>query len=244
MLNLVIDIGNTLIKVAIFNHGELMLNFSTNDFQVRHLDILKADHPNLEKVIVSTVRERDSELMDHLHELFNQVVELDHTTPLPLLNEYETPETLGKDRIAAAVGANWLFPEEDLLVIDAGTAITYEFISKKNQYLGGFITPGIRMRLKALHTFTRKLPLLEPDILHEFSGLNTFESILGGIRYGLEGETEGIINYFKSQHPKFKIILTGGDTNYFEKIVKNYNFVTLELTLIGLNRILEFIHPD
>jgi type III pantothenate kinase len=150
---------------------------------------------------------------------------------------------LGKDRLAAAVGANQLFPNNNLMIIDAGTAITYDHVNEKNEYLGGFITPGLRMRFNALHQYTSKLPLLNPEFFEAYSGLNTYESIQGGIQHGLEGEIQRMVSIFNSNGKDFKIILTGGDANYFEKLVKSYKFVALELTLIGLNRILEFNHP-
>ncbi len=243
MLNLVIDIGNSRSKIAIFNRNELMINFPIDDFNSHHLEMIRTDHPNIEKAIVSSVKEKDPFISAKFQQLFKIGIELEQDTRIPIQNCYETPQTLGKDRLAAAVGANWLFPNENLLVIDAGTAITYDFVNDQNQYRGGFITPGLTMRLKALHHFTQKLPLLEPQFPQNFSGLNTFESIQGGVQYGLEGEIDRIIHFFKSEKQHFKVILTGGDANYFEKIVKCYNFVALELTLIGLNRILEFNHP-
>jgi type III pantothenate kinase len=169
MLNLVIDIGNSRSKIAIFNRDNLMINFSVDELKSSHLELLKTDHPNLEKAIISSVKERDVFFLEKFHRLFRNTIELDLNTPIPLQNCYETPETLGKDRLAAAVGANWLFPKENLIVVDAGTAVTYDFVNKQNQYWGGFITPGLTMRLKALNQFTQKLPLLEPQMPQKYS---------------------------------------------------------------------------
>ncbi|HPR60245.1 MAG TPA: type III pantothenate kinase, partial [Prolixibacteraceae bacterium] len=165
---------------------------------------------------------------------------LDHNTPIPIENHYQTPQTLGKDRLAAAVGANYVYPNTNLLIIDAGTAITYDFVNNSNQYKGGFITPGINMRFKALHHFTQKLPLLQAIAPQHIEGINTELSIIGGIQYGIEGEAKQIIEHFKLGTNKLMIILTGGDTKYFEKLLKNYKFVALEIILLGLNIILEF----
>lgn len=238
-MNLIIDIGNTRTKVALFKDGVLVKSFPIDSFEMIDLNELKADYPDIKKAIVSSVKFNSSDMVRMLKKELDFVIELDHTTYIPIENLYETPETLGKDRIAAAVGANALYPNENVLVIDTGTAITYDFVNDNNQYHGGFITPGLNMRYKALHHFTDKLPLLkpgEPDIIH---GKNTNDAIQGGIQYGLEGELDRIIQHFSTPVSKLKIILSGGDTKYFEKLLKNYKFVPLEIILLGLNTILE-----
>jgi type III pantothenate kinase len=240
VLNLIIDIGNTRTKVALFNQGELMISFSVDHFTPENLDQLLTDYPTIKSAIVSSVKENQEELLSALKNNIPYAVELDHHTKLPIENCYETPETLGKDRIAAAVGANKLFPNKNTLVIDAGTAITYDFINQKNQYFGGFISPGLNMRFRALNHFTDKLPLLKPDMPTLYKGNNTNNSIKGGIQYGLNGEINQMIQYFNDLYGNLTIILTGGDTPYFEKLLKNYIFVTREITLLGLNTILEF----
>jgi len=209
--------------------------FAGNDFHA-----LKISYPTIENAIISSVKEKPDDLIDVLKQELKTVIILDHNTLIPIENCYKTPETLGKDRLAAAVGANIIYPNQNLLIIDAGTAITYDFVNDKNQYLGGFITPGLTMRFKALNHFTSKLPLLMPEQPREYEGNNTETSIKGGIQYGLQGEIEFIFNHFKPSTKELLIILTGGDTNYFEKLLKKYNFVCLEITLSGLNSILEF----
>jgi len=240
VISLIIDIGNTRTKVALFNRGELMISFPVDTFTPQNLEILLADYPGINKAILSSVKETQEELVSALTKSIPFFIELNHLTPLPIVNEYKTPETLGKDRIAAAAGANKLFPGQNVLIIDAGTAITYDIINEHGHYKGGFISPGLRMRYKALHHFTDKLPLLEPTKPIEIEGLDTQTSIWGGIQYGLEGEMLNIIHSFSEKYGKLTIILSGGDTNYFERIIKNYKFVTLEITLLGLNTILEF----
>jgi type III pantothenate kinase len=239
MVNLIIDIGNTRTKIALFNQGELMISFPVNKFSVDDLDIILCDYPGIERAILSTVKSNQEDLLGALKSRIPFFVELTHHTPLPIENSYETPETLGKDRIAAAAGANKLFPDQHILVIDAGTAITYEFVTKKGVYTGGFITPGLRMRFKSLNHFTDKLPLLEPDTPTITEGTNTVKSIRGGIQYGLEGEITQIIKHFSEIHGAFQIILTGGDAEYIQKLT-HIGLVNSEITLIGLNSILEY----
>ena len=238
-MNLIIDIGNTRTKVAIFQNKELIKSFATDSFELVDLQELKADYPELKRCIVSSVKYKSEEPLKMLKKELDFVIELDQHTFIPIENLYETPQTLGKDRIAAAVGANMLYPNDDVLVIDAGTAITYDFVNKNKQYLGGFITPGLNMRYKALHHFTDKLPLLKPGEPEIIWGKNTNEAIQGGIQYGLEGELQRIIQHFSGGQSELKIILSGGDIKYFEKLLKNYKFVTLEIILLGLNTILD-----
>lgn len=240
MLTLAIDIGNTRTKVALFNQGEFMISFPVTSFSPENLELLFGEYPNIDRAIVSSVKESNESFLSALKRLVPFVVDLDYNTPLPIENCYDTPETLGKDRIAAAVGANKLYPNQNVLVIDAGTAITYDFINMKNQYQGGFISPGLHMRFRALNHFTDKLPLLKPEMPGDFDGKNTSNSITGGIQYGLEGEIKRIIQYFNGLYGNLILILTGGDTKYFEKLLKNYKFVIKEITLLGLNTILEF----
>jgi len=157
LINLVIDIGNSRTKIALFNQHDLMFNVPIDHLTVDHVQMLKSEYPQLTKAILSSVKPKDEELIRFLSESFDQFIELDHLTGLPIENLYETPETLGNDRLAAAVGANELFPDQNLLVIDAGTAITYDLVSEKNQFIGGNISPGLEMRFKALNQLTGKL---------------------------------------------------------------------------------------
>ncbi len=240
MLNLIIDIGNSRTKVALFNQGELVLSFPVDRLTPRDIEQLLFDYQGIEKAILSSVKEDQDQLITFLREHIPFFIELTHNTPLPVNNNYETPETLGKDRIAAAVGANKMFPAQNVLIIDAGTAITYDLIDTSDTYQGGFITPGLQMRFKALNHYTDKLPLLEPVSPIKIDGKNTVNAIRGGIQYGLQGEVENIIRYFSENYGKLTVIFTGGDANYFEKIIKNNNFVALEITLLGLNTILEY----
>jgi type III pantothenate kinase len=239
LINLVIDIGNSRTKIALFNQHDLMFNVPMDRFTVDHAKMLKDEHPQLKKVILSTVKPWDEELKNFLAENFDQFLELDHHTELPIENLYETPETLGKDRIAAAVGANELFPDQNLLVIDAGTAITYDLVSEKNQFVGGNISPGLEMRFKALNQFTGKLPLVGYQDEFQPIGRNTTEAIRAGVQNGLIFEIAQTIDLFNRNYQNLQIIMTGGDSNFFDRKLNYSIFVHFNLTLIGLNRILE-----
>jgi len=165
---------------------------------------------------------------------------LDNQTPLPIKNNYQTPETLGKDRLAAVTGAYQLYPGQNVLVIDAGTAVTYDFINHKGEYAGGSISPGLTMRFRALHTFTTRLPLLQAEEISYLTGCNTRESILSGVMNGLRIEIDGIIDQYSILWPSFQVILTGGDAKYFEKILKNSIFASPNLVITGLKLILDY----
>jgi type III pantothenate kinase len=205
----------------------------------QHVRMLIEEHSQLKKAILSSVKPVDQELLEVLNKDFDQFIELDHHTELPIDNLYDTPETLGKDRIAAAVGANELFPDTNLLIIDAGTAITYDLVSEKNQFIGGNISPGLEMRYKALNHFTGKLPLVGYRFDYESIGKNTEDAIRAGVQNGILYEMAQNIEYFNTNYQNLQFIMTGGDSNFFDKKLNYSIFVHFNLTLIGLNRILE-----
>ena len=203
------------------------------------MKMLQEEHPQLKRVILSSVKPYSDELKQYLSENFEQFLELDHQTEIPIGNLYQTPETLGKDRIAAAVGANELFPDQNLLVIDAGTAITFDLISEKNEFIGGNISPGLEMRFKALNQFTGSLPLLSRSNDFNEIGQNTTEAIQAGVQNGIIYEIGQTIETFNRNYQNLQIIMTGGDSIFFDKKLNYTIFVNFNLTLIGLNRILE-----
>lgn len=206
---------------------------------VNHVQLLKDEHPQISKVILSSVKPKDDELVRFLSENFEYFLELDNQTELPIGNLYETPETLGKDRLAAAVGANELFPDRNLLIIDAGTAITFDLVSEKNQFIGGNISPGLEMRFKALNRFTGKLPLVSYSNEFQPIGTNTTDAIRAGVQNGILFEIAQTIDLFNRNYQNLQIIMTGGDSIFFDKKLNYSIFVHFNLTLIGLNRILE-----
>lgn len=239
MINLVIDIGNTRTKLALFNQHDLMFSVPIEQLTVNHLQMLKDEHIQLNQAILSSVKPIDEELIRFLSQNFQLFIELDQHTPLPIENLYETPETLGKDRIAAAVGANELFPGQNVLIIDAGTAITYDVVSEKNEFLGGNISPGLQMRFKALNQFTGKLPLINYSDEFQLIGRNTEDAIRAGVQNGILYEIERTIETFNRNYENLQIVMTGGDSIFFDKKLNYSIFVHFNLTLIGLNRILE-----
>jgi type III pantothenate kinase len=239
-MNLIIDIGNTRTKFSVFNRGEILITVPVGEFLPGHIDVLQNEHPGLRKVILSAVNDYPAELKTALKNKFETFIELNANTPLPVENCYKTPETLGNDRIAAAVGGFDLYPNTNLLIIDAGTAITYDLVNDKHQYLGGNISPGIEMRFKALHQFTGKLPLVKKQNPGKLYGTSTEEAIRAGVQNGVVFEVDKTIDTFKEFYKNLKVIITGGDAEFFDKKLKNSFFVNFNLIALGLNRILEY----
>jgi type III pantothenate kinase len=239
-MNLIIDIGNTSAKLAVFLDYNIRELFRLKSLTVKDLKNIKIKFPDLQYSILSTVKDIDKDIIPFLSENFDYFLYLDEYTSLPIENLYKTKKTLGKDRIAAAVGANNIFPDTNVLVIDAGSALTLDFVTSDNRFIGGNISPGLNMRYKALHHFTENLPLLSENNTFDYIGNSTESAIISGVQQGIIFEIDGYINYLKLKYPDLKVILTGGDSNFFEKKLKNTIFVNSNLTLIGLNRILEY----
>jgi type III pantothenate kinase len=238
-MNLIIDQGNTCTKVAIFHKEELLYTSSFKEFEEKEADYFFEKYA-IDGTIMSSVVKTDPVLIGYLRKRIKKFILLDERTPLPIRNLYRTPCTLGKDRLAVCVGANYLLPDRNLLVIDAGTAITYDVVNVSNQYVGGNISPGMEMRKKALHTFTQKLPLIEIKESVPTLGSTTDEALLAGIVNGILFEIEGYISSISAVYPELSIFLTGGDANYFERKLKSSIFANRNLLLIGLNRILNY----
>ena len=239
-MNLVIDIGNTRTKFSVFHRGEVLITVPVEEFTPQYINVLKNEHPDLNQAILSSVKDYPKDLKMALGQQFDTFIVLDINTPLPIENCYQTKETLGYDRIAAVTGAFDLYPNTNILVIDVGTAITYDFINDKNQYLGGNISPGFEMRFKALHKFTGKLPLVQPENMNKLYGSSTLEAIRVGVQNGVFYEVDQTINHFKEFYSNLKVIITGGNANFFDKKLKNSFFVHFNLIALGLNRILEY----
>ncbi len=244
-MNLVLDVGNSYTKVSLFR-GEDIIHlslFKSNEYVnlINEIKRIVKEYPNTKKVIVSSVSSEHIELDRFLSENFEFSLKLNHFTKIPIKNLYKTPETLGKDRLAAVIAANNIFPKTDVLIFDAGTALTVDFINKNNEYLGGSISPGIMMRYKALHHFTKKLPELTINSnFDEIFGSTTNEAIISGVQNGIINEVEGFIKKYSKKYPEVKIIFTGGDTFFFEKRLNNKIFADPNIVLKGLNIILEY----
>lgn len=234
-MNLAIDIGNTASKYGIFMGSDLISagvvlkdDFSSFDAALSTNDI--------HRVIYSAVAEVSTEFQKRIHD-FPSVVALTVHTKLPIRNDYLTPDTLGKDRLANACAAASLFPNAEVLVIDAGTCLKFDFVSSDGSYKGGGISPGLRMRFKALSDQTAHLPLLMPQSHPELIGRNTVESIQSGVVNGMMGEINEIIRQYFDLYPRLEVILTGGDADFFLNQFKSRIFAAPYLTLIGLNHI-------
>ncbi len=242
IMKLIVDIGNTFCKLAVFDE-DIMIHFeSIKRATVNHISLLVKKFPRINSSILSSVALHDVKINELLMQL-GLFIELNHKTPTPFIGKYHTPLTLGKDRIAIASAAATLYPTDNTLVIDAGTSVTYDFITSKNEHLGGSISPGLNMRLESLHNLTHKLPLIELpkyDINIPLIGNTTESSILSGVVNGLIAETESIINQYSSSFSPLKIIISGGDYKYFEKLVKSNIFATSNIVITGLKSILDF----
>lgn len=239
-MNLIIDIGNSRAKCAIFSGKEMIESFFFPSISVDQLKEMKDRFPGTDKAILSAVSSVDAKIEYYLRSAFSYFLKIDHHTPVPILNNYKTPETLGLDRLAAAVGANTLFPGQDLLVIDAGTAITFDMVEKNGTFAGGNISPGLKSRFRALHEFTSQLPLVDASEEWPQLGRSTEDAIRAGVTNGMILEIEGMIEQLTKSRPGLQAILTGGDAHFFERRLKSPIFVKSEITLIGLNRILEY----
>ncbi len=237
-MNLVIDIGNTLTKVATIDSGKIINVDKYEVLSAKILDdIIIAHTPS--KAIVSSVGNADEQVIKHLEKIVPTII-FDSTVRIPITNLYKTPQTLGLDRVAAVVGASSLYPSANLLVIDSGTAITYDLINEKAEYLGGAISPGIALRFKSLHQNTAKLPLLQRVDRYELIGTSTTECIESGVLNGITGEVDHYINLLKENYPSLTVVITGGDADFFVNKLKNSIFVHQNLVIMGLNRVLDF----
>jgi type III pantothenate kinase len=239
-MNLIVDIGNTLTKVAVFdgnNMADLKLSGHDDAFDT---GLYLQKFKEIDHCIISSVSDKGDKIISYLKNKNIQTLHLNENTLLPFKNTYKTPETLGKDRIAAIAGAYKLYQGKNVLVIDAGTAITFDLKNNKDEYLGGNISPGLEMRFKALNQFTARLPLLKPTEEFSLIGKSTNEAIVNGVQNGLIFEIQGYIEKMNEAYPDLIIIATGGNAQFFDYLLKKTIFVVSNLTLIGLNTILEY----
>jgi type III pantothenate kinase len=244
-MKLAVDIGNSLVKIAVFNRDELIETKIIESFNQEVFLGLLAAFSGISSAIISDVRSSNLSFLEAFKQQIH-LIKFDESTNLPIKNLYKTPATLGKDRLAGVIGAADMFSSGSILVIDAGTSITYDFINENREYLGGGISPGISMRFKALNTFTGKLPLVKPEWEKEISliGESTETSILSGVQYAVLREVDGMINHYNQQFEKLNVVITGGDYKYFDKYLKNNIFAAPNLVLSGLKKILDFNEKD
>ncbi|MCB0528905.1 MAG: type III pantothenate kinase [Saprospiraceae bacterium] len=237
-MNLALDIGNTRIKIGLFKGKELVEQAIWTDWALKDLPAF-GNAAGVDRVIVSSVAE-PSEAQREILDTHYDVLELTHKTPLPFENRYKTPLTLGKDRLAAVAGAQALFPGEACLVVDCGTCIKYDVLSEDAVYHGGNIAPGARMRIRAMHHFTARLPEVDMHMPEHFAGESTETALQNGALRGAVLELEGFVRLFNARYGPLKTIITGGDAGFFQPWLGQVQPLIHEpdLTLYGLNHIL------
>ena len=238
-MNLIIDVGNTNVKLAVFENNKL-----------QHKEVIKSSrilstikklikkYPDLKRAIISSVGRLNESVLNKIRSQIKLLV-LNSKIKLPFNNQYQTPNTLGVDRIALVSASAMLYPKKNVLIIDAGTCITYDIITKENNYLGGAISPGIALRYQALHNLTANLPLLCIKQPKNLIGSNTNESIHSGVINGVLGEINCVTNDYEKNFKELTVILTGGDAEFLSKQLKSSIFANSNFLLEGLNYILE-----
>jgi type III pantothenate kinase len=242
---LAVDIGNTRIKVAVFEENTLLerFYFSSLDLQ-KEMRFILNKYKNTSQVVVASVGNIPKEVFLEF-ESQASIHLIGPNFTFSFKNNYSTPETLGIDRMVLANGAVLKYPNQNRLVIDAGTCITYDFIDENDNYLGGAISPGIQLRFESLHNYTAKLPLLSLESLNDqdseiekvpLIGNSTFEAINSGVINGVINEIQGFISQYEAVYPKFIIILTGGDAEFLAKRLKNTIFANSNFLLESLNQ--------
>ncbi len=255
-MNITIDVGNSKTKVGIFNEQHALVEqYTYSHFGVRELSYLLNRFPITKGIIASVapspLLDKRQMLSRHLdQQTYKKIKDLNllvftNSTPIPITNGYLTPKTLGLDRLAAAVGAYAATPEENILVVDIGSAITYDFVSKEGIFVGGNIAPGIRMRLTVLHEMTDKLPSLhfEEDHSVPLLGATTTQAMISGVIKGIAFEVEGYIQSLIEGKGAIQIYLTGGQEAIIAQHLKHQVHEDRHLVLKGLNRILEYNQP-
>jgi len=248
LMNLCIDQGNSRTKVALMtDEGKMIKHLIYKQFSSSDVERL-FDLYDITDSIISSVVNIEAAVVNTLHRRSQHFVLFDHNTPVPIENKYDSPQTLGQDRLAAAVGARSLCPNENLLIIDVGSAITYDFVSEKGEYIGGNIAPGLKMRFTMLHRMTKKLPLVDADEneLIPLFGTNTRDAIAAGVIRGVAYEVKGYMRTLQHQMPHFQTFLTGGHAPYVLTNVRSSSTEKRDmhyeknLVLIGLNEILVY----
>lgn len=245
-MNLIIDIGNSRTKAAIFSGGEIIERWYSETLSTGDLDSILEKYPDIHGSILSSTRDEGGPLADCLSARIPFFIRFTTAVPTPLRNLYDTPATLGPDRLAAAVGAHHLYPGRNLLVVDFGTAMTIDVVTAGGEYLGGNISPGARTRFRALSDYTSRLPLgsLPEGEINKGSGVALGKSTAGAIEAGVVNgiifELEGYRRHLETQFKELIPIFTGGESKFFAEKLKNTIFAHYDLVLVGLNTILEY----
>lgn len=237
-MNLVLDFGNTRIKAGVFDGATLAeKHIFENDEQLIQSPLMRLP---VENCLIASVTKNHHRTKAELEKRFRTEI-YNAATPIPLKNNYKSALTLGSDRVAASVGSFSLYPSQNVLTVDAGTCIKFNFVNSDNEYLGGCISPGIPMRLKAMNHYTQALPLVETDLTyHKLIGQSTSESLLSGALLGAACEVDGMITRYLELYPDLQVVLTGGDSDYLSSQLKNRFFAHQNILLYGLNTIINY----
>jgi type III pantothenate kinase len=231
-----LDFGNTRKKLGYFQDEKLINEITLQDDYVSHLTELLTYYKPQSSILSSVVNH--DPLVNELLSAHSTFILLDPTTPLPFLNAYGSPKTLGNDRLALVAGLRQFYPNKNSLAISIGTCITYNFLTANHTFRGGAISPGVHLRLKSMHEFTDKLPLVADRGYDEILGFDTETSIRSGAMNGAAAEIDGMINRYRDEYGEINAVLTGGDTRYFARRIKNEIFADQYFTLKGLYAIL------
>ncbi|MEE9349021.1 MAG: type III pantothenate kinase [Flavobacteriaceae bacterium] len=236
-MNLIIDTGNTRTKIAVFEQDKLVFLEKIDTEKIIETSKLIFKNHRIEHIIISSVGKVQKKAIQFLKKEAKTIV-LNSKTKIPFNNLYKTPTTLGVDRIALMAAAVKKYPNKNALIIDAGTCITYDFITSERDYFGGAIAPGLQMKYNAMHHFTANLPALKPKITT--LGNSTKNAMHQGVINGTTLEIEGIINQYKKNNDNLTVVLTGGDTFFLAKLLKSSIFANPYFLLEGLNYILNY----
>lgn len=239
---IVVDVGNTRVKVAVYDQNTWRNFYQTSLKEFRPLieKITENIDQKVAIVLSSVGKFNDYQLKWLATKGDLQIISAQN--PLPFVNKYDTPHTLGADRVALAAGMALEFPAQNKLVIDCGTCITYDFVNAKNEYLGGAISPGLQLRYKSLNDYTAQLPLLTLSEEHALVGTSTAQSIHSGVINGTGFEIDGVINAYKAQFDNLTVVLTGGDAIFLAKSIKNSIFVRSNFLLESLVLYYQYIN--
>ncbi|MBR4964751.1 MAG: type III pantothenate kinase [Alistipes sp.] len=237
---LIVDIGNSRSKIVVSDRYSVVYDAVVESVDKDFIASIFADYPAIDRAIVASTRGDAQGVCTMLQEYVSKVVCFDpKSTPVPIANRYNTPHTLGADRLAAAVGAWAMYPDSDIMIVDFGTAITIDYVID-GAFVGGNISPGVTTRFRALADYTACLPLCHPTDQELEYGRTTIEAIEQGVMRGVEHEIRGYVEAFSKENERKCIIFTGGDAKYFVKRIKNAIFADCEPVVYGLTRILEY----
>lgn len=241
---LAIDVGNTRIKVAVFEkHTLLFQDVFVKEEALKKIENIFKNFSEITESVFSSVGKIENDVLELLQKSSKLNV-ISSETNFPFENKYATPKTLGVDRMVLASGATLLYPNQNRLIIDAGTCITYDFVTAEDVYLGGAISPGFRLRYEALHNYTAKLPLLTLEQPKRYIGNSTETSIHSGVVNGILNEIDGFINRYRQEYQVLTVILTGGDAEFLAKNIKNTIFANSNFLLESLNHIHHYTIND